>query len=224
MVTVHGSARMGGAHQKLRGSRRIAAVTALAAVGVGGCAVASVAASGVGAGLEAGVGARGSRTSPSADLHGHHRANFAANADSSANAGSGAARQWSPPVRPLSIIRSFDPPDRDWLPGHRGVDLRAKLGQQVRAAGSGRIAFASELAGRGVIVVSHGAIRTTYEPVRAGVRRGEEVVAGESLGVIAAGSGHCGDGHCLHFGVRWGRTYLNPRLLLNGFVAALRPW
>jgi murein DD-endopeptidase MepM/ murein hydrolase activator NlpD len=104
-------------------------------------------------------------------------------------------------VLPLVIIGAYDPPAHDWLAGHRGVDLRTRLGQPVRAAGAGKVAFAGAIAGRGVVVVDHGELRTTYEPVRAGVRRGERVAEGERIGVIAAGSGHCGDGHsCISTG------------------------
>lgn len=134
-----------------------------------------------------------------------------------------AVTRWQSPVRPLAIVKDFDPPAHDWLSGHRGVDLRARPGQRVSAAGAGRVVYASALAGRGVVVVDHGALRTTYEPVAASVRRGDRVGSGSVLGRIAAGSGHCGDGHCLHFGVRRGATYLDPKFLLRGFRAVLRP-
>lgn len=132
--------------------------------------------------------------------------------------------RWRSPVRPLSVRRGYDPPARDWLPGHRGVDLAAHVGQEVRAAGAGRVTFAAGLAGRGVVVVDHGTVRTTYQPVAASVRVGEQVRAGEVIGEIAAGAGHCGSGSCLHLGLRRAREYLDPMLLLRGHVAVLRPW
>ena len=131
---------------------------------------------------------------------------------------------WQSPVRPLSVRRAFDPPAHDWLPGHRGVDLSAHVGQEVRAAGAGRVTFAATLAGRGVVVVDHGTLRTTYQPVAASVRVGERVSAGEVIGEISEGSGHCGSGSCLHLGLRRAREYLDPMLLLRGHVAVLRPW
>lgn len=134
-----------------------------------------------------------------------------------------AERRWRSPVSPLKVERPFDPPAQDWLPGHRGVDLAAHVGQEVRAAGGGRVTFAAELAGRGVVVVDHGAVRTTYQPVEATVAVGERVRTGEPIGVIALGSGHCESGGCLHLGLRRGETYLNPLLILVGGIALLRP-
>lgn len=131
--------------------------------------------------------------------------------------------RWTPPLRPLAVARGYDPPAHDWLPGHRGVDLRAHLGQQVHSAGPGRVTFAASLAGRGVVVVDHGALRTTYEPVAARVHRGDHVERGQPVGVIAAGSGHCGSGNCLHFGVKLGSSYIDPRFLLSGYISVLRP-
>jgi murein DD-endopeptidase MepM/ murein hydrolase activator NlpD len=132
--------------------------------------------------------------------------------------------RWRPPVSPVVVVRQFDPPDQRWLPGHRGVDLRTTPGAQVRAAGDGRVAFAGTLAGRGVISIDHGELRTTYEPVEAQVLVGEKVRAGESIGTVGAGSGHCGSGSCLHLGLRRGRQYLDPMLLLGRTSARLRPW
>jgi murein DD-endopeptidase MepM/ murein hydrolase activator NlpD len=132
--------------------------------------------------------------------------------------------RWSPPLTPVTVVRRFDPPAQRWLPGHRGVDLRATQGQPVRAAGDGRVAFAGTLAGRGVITIDHGDLRTTYEPVDALVGVGERVHAGESIGTIGTGTGHCGSGRCLHLGLRRGREYLDPLLLLGRTWARLRPW
>jgi len=124
----------------------------------------------------------------------------------------------------VDVVGDFHPPAQRWLPGHRGVDLRTAPGQHVRAAGDGRVAFAGTLAGRGVVSVDHGALRTTYEPVDAQVVAGERVRAGETLGTVGTGTGHCGSGSCLHLGLRRGREYLDPLLLLRRASARLRPW
>jgi murein DD-endopeptidase MepM/ murein hydrolase activator NlpD len=83
----------------------------------------------------------------------------------------------------------------------------------VLAAAAGTVAFAGPVAGRGVVVVDHGAVRTTYEPVAAQVQVGQGVAAGTPLGVLAGGS-HCARS-CLHWGLRSGDQYLNPLLLLG---------
>lgn len=131
--------------------------------------------------------------------------------------------KWIPPLRSLVLTHAFNPPAHPWLTGHRGIDLRAEVDTAVRSVGAGRVSFASDLAGRGVVVVDHGGVRTTYEPVRATVRRGELVSAGQQLGLIAPGVGHCGTGKCLHLGLRRGREYLDPMLLLRGNRAVLVP-
>ncbi len=94
----------------------------------------------------------------------------------------------------------------------------------MRAAGTGRVVYAGTLAGRGVVSIDHGELRTTYEPVQVSVHVGQRVRVGDPIGVIATGSGHCGSGRCLHLGLRRDRTYLDPMLLLGRASARLRPW
>jgi murein DD-endopeptidase MepM/ murein hydrolase activator NlpD len=131
------------------------------------------------------------------------------------------------PVWPLEprpeIAERFDPPAERWSAGHRGVDLFATPGQRVRAASGGTITFAGSLAGRGVVVVSHGATRTTYEPVRASVRVGEAVRAGQPIGVTELFGSHCWPRSCLHWGLIEGETYLDPLTLVGAGPVRLLP-
>ncbi|MCW2863460.1 MAG: peptidase family [Actinoallomurus sp.] len=134
-----------------------------------------------------------------------------------------AAWQW--PLRPPpEVLRPFDPPAHPWEPGHRGVDLPARPGQPVYAAGAGRVGYARDLAGRGVVTVIHGGFRTTYLPVRPSVRSGQRVTAGTRIGVVENILGHCGQTTCLHWGLRQGVTYLDPLLLLGRAPVRLLPW
>ncbi len=124
-----------------------------------------------------------------------------------------------------SVERGFDPPDDPWGAGHRGVDLRGTIGQPVRAALPGRISWVGVLAGRGVVVVDHGATRTTYEPVDAAVALGATVAAGARLGTLALAGSHCLPRACLHWGWLEGETYLDPlRLVGAGPVRLLPLW
>ncbi len=83
------------------------------------------------------------------------------------------------------------------------------------AAGPGVVRFAGVVAGRGVVSVDHGSgIRTTYEPVTAGVRAGAVVAAGQPLGTLAAG-GHCTPDACLHWGAIVDDRYVDPLTLLR---------
>ena len=131
---------------------------------------------------------------------------------------------WVWPLSPRpAVVKMFDPPAETWLAGHRGVDLLGETGQRVSAIGSGEVTFASNLAGRGVVVVSHGSLRSTYEPVTAGVEVGQRVQAGESLGSLQAPRSHCAPSVCLHLGVRRGTGYLDPLSLLGPLAVRLKP-
>lgn len=125
-----------------------------------------------------------------------------------------------------SVERGFDPPEDPWGAGHRGVDLLGRSGQLVRAALPGRVSWVGVLAGRGVVVVDHGATRTTYEPVDATVRTGDRVAAGDRLGTLALPGSHCLPRACLHWGwIEGTETYLDPlRLVGAGPVRLLPLW
>jgi hypothetical protein len=123
------------------------------------------------------------------------------------------------------VARPFDPPPTPYAAGHRGVDLLAVPGAAVRAAAPGVVTFAGVLAGRGVVTVSHGALRSTYEPVDATVTVGQHVAAGDVIGHVSAAAGHCGPRTCLHWGVLRGAAYLDPLGLLRpGRVRLLPVW
>jgi murein DD-endopeptidase MepM/ murein hydrolase activator NlpD len=123
------------------------------------------------------------------------------------------------------IVRGFDPPPLPWLAGHRGVDLRARPGETVQAAGPGVIGFAGMVAGLGVVTVHHAnGLMTTYEPVDASVHAGHRVDAGDLIGHVTAGHGDCGAGRvCLHWGLRRGVTYLDPLQLVRAPRVRLLP-
>ena len=99
------------------------------------------------------------------------------------------------------------------------------VGQPVLAALPGAVTFAGPLAGRGVVVVDHGATRTTYEPVAATVTVGTPVAAGAQVGTLELAGSHCFPRACLHWGWIEGETYLDPlRLVGAGPVRLLPLW
>ena len=143
-----------------------------------------------------------------------------------AAAGVRAPAAWTAPLDGLlHVLEAFDPPAEKWLPGHRGVDLAAVPGSPVLAAGGGTVAWAGPVGGRGVVSVLHDdGLRTTYEPVEPGVTAGDEIAAGDPIGRVAAGAGHCGGTPaCLHWGLLRGDAYLDPLLLLRDGVPVLLP-
>jgi murein DD-endopeptidase MepM/ murein hydrolase activator NlpD len=128
------------------------------------------------------------------------------------------------PLQPApAVVAGFDPPLSPYGAGHRGVDLAGRAGQVVRAAAAGRVTYAGSLAGRGVVVVSHGSTRTTYEPVRASVAVGAAVVAGEPIGTLEVAGSHCAPEACLHWGLLRAETYLDPLALLGAGPVRLLP-
>ena len=133
------------------------------------------------------------------------------------------------PLRPPpAVARGFDAPTPDWNPGHRGVDLPGTPGQPVYAAGTATVVFAGLLAGRPVVSLAHpGGLRTSYEPVRAGVRVGQLVTAETVLGELMAGHLGCRAAACLHWGAMWGPAsgarYVDPLGLLRSTPIRLKP-
>ncbi len=133
-----------------------------------------------------------------------------------------AAAATAVPPLPGPVVRGFDPPDQPWLPGHRGVDLLGAEGSDVVAAMAGRVVFAGNLAGRGVVVVSHGSLRSTYLPLHPLVTVGASVGTGEVIGRLTAGH-RCPGGSCLHWGLKRGEEYLDPLSLLDPAPIRLLP-
>src|SRR4051794_39477029 len=134
------------------------------------------------------------------------------------------SQQWVWPLSPRpAVVHAFDPPDSPYGSGHRGVDLAGAVGQPVFAIGDGVVTYAGPLAGRFVIVVSHGRLRSTYEPGSAGVAVGDRVRAGQQIGVLSVVGSHCLPAACLHLGVLRGTEYLDPLALLGSALIRLKP-
>ncbi|MEU9301158.1 M23 family metallopeptidase [Streptomyces sp. NPDC048269] len=136
------------------------------------------------------------------------------------------AQAAAPGVRPLpaplSVARWWDPPPTPYAAGHRGVDLSAPVGAELRAVAAGRVYYAGPVAGRGVLSIAlPNGLRTTYEPVRPLVQEGEQVTAGQVVAVLTEGS-HC-PAPCLHWGLLAGESYLNPLTLLPHPTPRLLP-
>ncbi len=131
--------------------------------------------------------------------------------------------QWPLSPRP-ELARGFTAPASRWGPGHRGVDLVGRVGAEVRAALPGRVTFAAPIAGRGVVVVDHGGVRTTYEPVHARVAVGATIGRGAVLGTLQHGGSHCYPRACLHWGLLRGQDYLNPLTLVGAGPLRLLAW
>ncbi len=145
----------------------------------------------------------------------------AAPATASANPGRGFA---APLQGPLEVTRRFAPPGLPWEPGNRGVDLAAHAGEPVYATTAGVVLYAGELAGRGVISIRAGTLRTTYEPVNPVVHAGDVVAEAEVIGYVSDRADSCGPpGSCLHWGALRSNVYIDPMGLLRAPAIRLLP-
>ncbi len=130
------------------------------------------------------------------------------------------------PVENPVVVQKFDSPAQPWLPGHRGVDVRALPGEPLYAPERGRISFAGKVAGKDVVVISHAyGLRSTFEPATTTLPVGHKVTRGEEFATRSSGiSDHCRE-NCLQWGVKRGKNqYVNPeRLTVMTRITLLRP-
>lgn len=135
------------------------------------------------------------------------------------------------------VLKPADIPEENWERGHRGVDIKASPGDEIVASAAGTVAFVGVVAGTPVVSVDHrGGLRTTYEPVRASVRKGQKVWRGEVLGVLADAA-RLPKGARRDPGLSWGAklrqgetpkgrakwVYLDPLELIGAAVVRLIP-
>ena len=125
--------------------------------------------------------------------------------------------------RPNRVLRPFNKPAKNWLPGHRGVDLEAAPTDPIYAAGDGTVIYAGTLAGVPTVSIEHpGGLRTTYQPVLPLVTVGDTVTGKQPIGTLALGGTHGYPG--LQWGAKFGADdYINPLTLLPAPVIRLKP-
>lgn len=72
------------------------------------------------------------------------------------------------PVSDASIMKRYQAPEKQWLSGHRGIDLNVEEGEELLAPADGMIAFAGSVAGKSVVTIRHGTLHgeltSTFEP------------------------------------------------------------
>lgn len=116
---------------------------------------------------------------------------------------------WQWPMAPPHVVRAFAPPEDPYGPGHRGVDLAGTYGQPVHAAAAGWVNYVGKTFGYGIVVITHGEVRSTYQPVNTKLVVGTEVAQGAVIGSLGFTGSHC-KVQCLHWGVLRGDEYLDP--------------
>ncbi|WPF65330.1 MULTISPECIES: M23 family metallopeptidase [unclassified Corynebacterium] len=147
---------------------------------------------------------------------------------------------------PGVVHQAYNPPQHNWLSGHRGVDLAATPGSPIYAAGDGTVAFIGVVAGSPTVSIDHEeplpaaatasdapavgqeiTIRTTYQPVIPHVEKGQRVREGEMIGHMG---GQPAPRHQVTSGLHWGARilptddrYINPLILLPTPTIRLKP-
>jgi hypothetical protein len=114
------------------------------------------------------------------------------------------------------VAEGFDP-GRPFEAGrHRGVDFVAAAGSRVRAACTGKVAFAGRIAADGIVTLRCGRWRVTHMPLATiSARAGTAVPRGAPIGTAGASPDHAG----LHLGVRRHGTrfgYVDPLRFMAG--------
>ncbi len=130
-------------------------------------------------------------------------------------------RQLEPPV-PGRALTLFDASVTRYSPGHRGVDLAASPGEEIRASAAGRVLFAGMVAGRPTVSVDHGGgLRTTYMPAVAHATMGQRVAQGQVVASVGVDD-HCHSA-CLHWGLTDGVDHFDPLVQLGAPGIRLLP-
>ena len=138
-----------------------------------------------------------------------------------------AAHQCSGLLEHAQVIGEYDAPAKQWLPGHRGLDLRARPQDAIIAPADGVVAFSGKVAGKSVVTLRHGAetgsLTSTFEPAVTTRPVGAVIAKGERFARVEGGSEHCADG-CLHWGLKsGGRDYADPSGRVRPMRVELKP-
>lgn len=120
-----------------------------------------------------------------------------------------------PAARVVSLARI---PLEPWQPGHRGIDVATRVGDEVVAPADATVEYVGVVVDRPVITLRHaGGLRTSLEPVETTLGVGDAVARGTPVGTVSSASGHCAPDTCVHWGMRQGDEYVDPLSCVPGF-------
>jgi murein DD-endopeptidase MepM/ murein hydrolase activator NlpD len=105
------------------------------------------------------------------------------------------------------VVRGFELPAGPFGPGHRGVDVGARVGEVVRAPAAGRVVFAGPVAGTSwvTLLVAPG-VMVTVGPLLPDRR----LAAGRVRALAVVGRVGLGHGEALHLSLRVDGVYVDP--------------
>jgi len=125
---------------------------------------------------------------------------------------------WFFPIAQGQILRAYRAPETPYGAGHRGIDIRANLDEEVVSPTSGSISFNGKVGYRNLITINSSYGTLTMEPVCSDLPVGEMVQPGSPIGWVCSPdpeyAWHCE--LCLHLGLKTEDGYLSPELYLGG--------
>lgn len=113
-----------------------------------------------------------------------------------------------------ALLAPFDPGVGPYSASHKGIDVEASAGSEVRAVADGAVLWAGSVAGIAWVTVEHspGLVSTVGAMDRLDVSTGGHVALGQVLGTTSADY-HEGVPR-LHVSMRWQGEYFDPLLVL----------
>lgn len=139
------------------------------------------------------------------------------------------AAKWPWPLLGEVITPYKNGDDRYAAGQHRGIDIAAAIGADVRAVVAGKVTYAGRLPdGGNAVTISDEAGRYLVSYLHLSTRavsRGEKVTVGTKLGVVGTTGRRSAEPSHLHFGVRTAasREYVDPATLLGPLQLAQLP-
>jgi murein DD-endopeptidase MepM/ murein hydrolase activator NlpD len=116
-------------------------------------------------------------------------------------------------------------PYPNWNSGHRGIDITMPYGPNVYSPVSGIVTWVGTINNQsGITVQAHDedGLKHSLFPISTFLLEGDAVIKGQLLGEVTDDiSEHCGFIRCIHWGVRDGDRYLDPRWLLEPLIFEL---
>lgn len=134
------------------------------------------------------------------------------------------------PVEKPELVRSFLQPTSDYSSGHRGVDYRVSLGQNVFSPTEGIVWFAGKVVNRMLVTIRDTSGNLVeVEPVCPTVKSNLAVHIGVGIGKVCDADQnyqqHCSQLRCLHFSYRTPNGYLSPIWVMGQLApSVLAPW
>lgn len=105
---------------------------------------------------------------------------------------------------------------KDWR-AHTGVDLAAKLGDEVKASADGTVkdAYSDTLYGN-TVIITHGDVEAQYSGLNLmSVKKGDKVKAGQKIGTLGVVPCESADASHLHFAMKRNGKWIDPTTLLK---------